>query len=80
MLIAGGQGKGQDFSALREPAARYLRAAVLVGEDAPVIAEALQAVVPTENAGDMQAAVRASRGRIGATRRCGAAVAGLCQL
>ena len=34
VLIAGGDGKGQDFSPLAEPCARYLRAIVLIGRDA----------------------------------------------
>jgi UDP-N-acetylmuramoylalanine--D-glutamate ligase len=40
-LIAGGQGKGQDFSLLREPVERSCAAVYLIGEDAPAIAEAL---------------------------------------
>jgi UDP-N-acetylmuramoylalanine--D-glutamate ligase len=57
VLIAGGQGKGQDFSVLREPAGRYLRAAVLLGEDADIIADALESVVPVHQVADMTAAV-----------------------
>ncbi|HEY7934682.1 MAG TPA: UDP-N-acetylmuramoyl-L-alanine--D-glutamate ligase [Solirubrobacteraceae bacterium] len=41
-LILGGQGKGQDFTELREPLAEYCRAVYLIGEDAPAIAAALQ--------------------------------------
>jgi UDP-N-acetylmuramoylalanine--D-glutamate ligase len=41
VLIAGGDGKGQDFSPLRAQAAK-LRAAVLIGRDAQAIAEVLQ--------------------------------------
>jgi UDP-N-acetylmuramoylalanine--D-glutamate ligase len=40
-LILGGQGKGQDFSALRGPVSTRCRAAYLIGEDAGVIATAL---------------------------------------
>jgi len=40
-LIAGGQGKGQDFSSLREPVERSCAGVYLIGEDAAVIAEAL---------------------------------------
>jgi UDP-N-acetylmuramoylalanine--D-glutamate ligase len=43
-LILGGQSKGQDFAALREPAGRICRAVYLIGEDAPKIAEALEGV------------------------------------
>jgi UDP-N-acetylmuramoylalanine--D-glutamate ligase len=41
-LILGGQGKGQDFTALRDPIAAACRAVYLIGEDAPLIARALQ--------------------------------------
>ena len=57
VLIAGGQGKGADFTPLREAAAQRLRAVVLIGEDADKIAEAVGQVVPVSIAGDMNAAV-----------------------
>jgi UDP-N-acetylmuramoylalanine--D-glutamate ligase len=41
VLIAGGEGKGQDFSPLAGPVAQYARAVVLIGRDAPLIREAL---------------------------------------
>ena len=44
VLILGGVGKGQDFSPLIEPVARYARAVVLIGQDAPLIKAALQRV------------------------------------
>ena len=40
-LIAGGDGKGQDFSPLREPALRFIKGAFLIGKDAHLIADAL---------------------------------------
>lgn len=40
-LIAGGEGKGQDFSPLREPALRYVKGAFLIGKDAQLISDAL---------------------------------------
>ena len=40
-LIAGGDGKGQDFSPLREPALRFIKGAFLIGKDAKSIADAL---------------------------------------
>lgn len=43
-LILGGQGKGQDFSALREAVAEACSAVYLIGEDAPAIAAALEGV------------------------------------
>ncbi|MBG6070885.1 MULTISPECIES: UDP-N-acetylmuramoyl-L-alanine--D-glutamate ligase [unclassified Polaromonas] len=42
VLILGGEGKGQDFSALADPVARYVRTVVLIGRDAPLIRAALQ--------------------------------------
>ena len=47
VLILGGEGKGQDFSPLVEPVARYTRAVVLVGRDASLIRSALQDVSVT---------------------------------
>jgi len=41
VLILGGEGKGQDFSPLSEPIARYARAVLLIGRDAPQIRAAL---------------------------------------
>lgn len=38
VLIAGGVGKGADFSVLREPLSRCVRSVVLIGEDGPAIA------------------------------------------
>jgi UDP-N-acetylmuramoylalanine--D-glutamate ligase len=57
VLIAGGQGKGADFSALRMAAMR-LRALVLIGEDADRIEQALHGVVALVRAKDMAEAVR----------------------
>lgn len=41
VLIAGGDGKGADFSGLRAPVAAHCRAVVLIGRDAELIAQAL---------------------------------------
>jgi UDP-N-acetylmuramoylalanine--D-glutamate ligase len=41
LLIAGGDGKGQDFSPLADPVARYVRQVLLIGRDAPAIRTAL---------------------------------------
>ncbi|AKU13681.1 UDP-N-acetylmuramoyl-L-alanyl-D-glutamate synthetase [Azoarcus sp. CIB] len=58
VLIAGGDGKGQDFSPLREAVARHARAVILIGRDAALIDAALAGSgVPTERAADMDAAV-----------------------
>ncbi|MDL2358495.1 MAG: UDP-N-acetylmuramoyl-L-alanine--D-glutamate ligase [Pseudomonadota bacterium] len=42
VLIAGGDGKGQDFEPLAEPASRYVRAVLLIGRDAPKLRAALE--------------------------------------
>lgn len=57
VLIAGGQGKGADFTPLVEPLARKARAVVLVGDDAPILARALGDRVPQVRARDMDDAV-----------------------
>lgn len=61
VLIAGGDGKGQDFSELRAPVRAHARAVVLIGRDGPRIGAALGDVVPLESARDMDAAVRVAR-------------------
>jgi len=58
VLIAGGEGKGQDFSPLAGPVRQHARAVVLIGRDAPLIRAALEGTgVPLFDAGSMQAAV-----------------------
>ncbi|HEY8024699.1 MAG TPA: UDP-N-acetylmuramoyl-L-alanine--D-glutamate ligase [Burkholderiaceae bacterium] len=42
LLIAGGEGKGQSFAPLAEPVAKYVRAVLLIGADAPAIRAALE--------------------------------------
>jgi UDP-N-acetylmuramoylalanine--D-glutamate ligase len=42
VLIAGGDGKGQDFSPLAEPIAKHARAVLLIGRDAAVIRAAVE--------------------------------------
>ena len=60
LVILGGDGKGQDFSPLAEPVARYARAVALIGRDGPAIRAALEgAGVPLIDAGSMEEAVRA---------------------
>ena len=68
VLIAGGDGKGQDFSPLAEPVAQYARAVILIGRDAPLIREALANTgvalidAPTLEAAVPQAAAHAQPG------------------
>jgi UDP-N-acetylmuramoylalanine--D-glutamate ligase len=42
VLIAGGDGKGQDFDPLAEPCARYVRAILLIGRDAAKLRAAIE--------------------------------------
>ena len=58
VLLAGGLGKGGDFSGLAAALEHKLRAAVLFGTDAPKIAAALDTVMPVYFASDMDDAVR----------------------
>lgn len=58
VLIAGGQAKGQDFTALASALLQHGRAAVLIGQDAPLLQEAFDQVgVTTLRAADMTQAV-----------------------
>ncbi|HMI75161.1 MAG TPA: UDP-N-acetylmuramoyl-L-alanine--D-glutamate ligase [Steroidobacteraceae bacterium] len=60
VMIAGGEGKGQDFTLLADAFRGKVRAAVLIGKDAPAIAAALEGVCKTETAASMEAAVAAA--------------------
>lgn len=60
VLIAGGLAKSQDVSELRDPLARRVRAAVLIGQDAPLLAAAWAGAVPVVFAADMAGAVAAA--------------------
>jgi UDP-N-acetylmuramoylalanine--D-glutamate ligase len=58
-VILGGDGKGQDFSPLAEPVARFVRAAALIGRDADAVEAALRgAGVPMQRHDTLQAATR----------------------
>ena len=58
VLIAGGDGKGQDFSPLLSASTGRLRAAVLIGRDAPRLALTLDGVCPIEQVSSLEQAVR----------------------
>ena len=68
VLIAGGEGKGQDFSPLKRAIAQHARAVVLIGRDASLIAQALSDaginIVYAKNMSEavQQAATLAQRG------------------
>jgi UDP-N-acetylmuramoylalanine--D-glutamate ligase len=62
VLIAGGDGKGQDFSPLKSAVSANARAVVLIGRDAPLIeAELLSTDVPMYHAADLPEAVTIAR-------------------
>jgi UDP-N-acetylmuramoylalanine--D-glutamate ligase len=54
VLILGGEGKGQDFSPLREPVERFASKVLLIGRDAPLIGQ----VVPGERCASLEEAVQ----------------------
>ncbi|HEF5872285.1 TPA: UDP-N-acetylmuramoyl-L-alanine--D-glutamate ligase [Burkholderia cenocepacia] len=61
VLIAGGDGKGQDFAPLVAPVARWCRAVMLIGRDAPVIRDTLaETGVPLADHTTLEGAVRAA--------------------
>ncbi|ALM86378.1 UDP-N-acetylmuramoyl-L-alanine--D-glutamate ligase [Bordetella sp. N] len=63
VLIAGGLGKGQDFSPLVAPVTRHGRAVVLIGKDGPEIGRVLESTgVACVFASDMTDAVRQAHG------------------
>ncbi len=69
VLILGGEGKGQDFSPLAEPARELATGVLLIGRDAPLIEKAL-ACVRVERCASLEAAV----GRAAAIAQPGEAV------
>lgn len=58
VLVAGGDGKGADFSALRAPVAAHCRAVVLLGRDAERLAQALGDSVPLIRVSSLDEAVQ----------------------
>ncbi|UUC51438.1 UDP-N-acetylmuramoyl-L-alanine--D-glutamate ligase [Pseudomonas citronellolis] len=58
VLLAGGDGKGADFSALREPVAKFCRAVVLLGRDAELVGAALSDGTPQVRVQTLDEAVR----------------------
>jgi UDP-N-acetylmuramoylalanine--D-glutamate ligase len=60
VLVAGGDGKEQDFSPLKDAFAGKVRHAVLIGRDRELLARALRTVCSTEFAADMNDAVIAA--------------------
>lgn len=62
VLIAGGEGKGADFSKLAEVAAGRVKATILMGSDANRLANVLKGIVDIYFALDMNAAVKLAYG------------------
>ncbi|TLX60299.1 UDP-N-acetylmuramoyl-L-alanine--D-glutamate ligase [Stutzerimonas nosocomialis] len=58
VLVAGGDGKGADFNALRAPVARFCRCVILLGRDAARLAETLDGAVTTVFVKSLDEAVR----------------------
>lgn len=63
VLIAGGLGKGADFSELQVTVGDFVRSAVLMGADAEKIAQALSGVTPIFRATTLDEAIRLARSR-----------------
>jgi UDP-N-acetylmuramoylalanine--D-glutamate ligase len=57
VLVAGGEGKGGDFADLAKALSGRLRAALLIGEDADQIADALADLAPVHVVEDINEAV-----------------------
>ena len=57
VMIAGGEGKGQDFTPLAAAFRGKVRHVVLIGRDAPLLAAALKGVCTTQIAASMEEAV-----------------------
>ncbi len=60
VLIAGGEGKNQDFTPLKEALRGKLRHAVLIGRAADALAPVLAPICSVERASSLEAAVRAA--------------------
>ena len=66
VLIAGGRGKGQDFTPLAVAARGRVGHAVVIGEDGPTIAAALRtADIPVTACSSLEAAVETAKGLAG---------------
>ena len=63
VLILGGQGKGQDFSLLKASVAKYVKAAILIGEDAPILQTALQGSTELIQAQSLKQAVELAQAK-----------------
>lgn len=62
-IILGGKDKGGSYAPLAEALRNKARAALLIGEAAPLIARAFEGIVPCVNCGTLQAAVAHAAGK-----------------
>jgi len=60
LLIAGGEGKGQDFSPLRDALQAKVRHALLIGRDARLLGQVLEGICTFEYCASLEAAVLAA--------------------
>jgi UDP-N-acetylmuramoylalanine--D-glutamate ligase len=60
ILIAGGDGKGQDFAPLAAPLAGKVRLALLIGRDAEAVGAALEGACPVRHVATLEEAVAAA--------------------
>ena len=63
VVILGGQGKGQDFSLLKASVAKYVKVAILIGEDAPILQIALQGSTELIQAQSLKQAVELAQAK-----------------
>lgn len=61
VLIAGGLGKGADFNLLRPVVGQFVREVILIGKDAPQLAEALASIAPLTRATTFEQAIQAAK-------------------
>ena len=57
LLIAGGQGKGQDFNDLKSAASRYVKYGIFYGQDAGKLEDALQSTISIQRVESVESAV-----------------------
>ena len=57
ILIAGGEGKGSDYSVLRELIQRSVKEMITLGQDAPLLEDSFGDIIRTQRAKDMNQAV-----------------------
>jgi UDP-N-acetylmuramoylalanine--D-glutamate ligase len=69
VMIAGGDGKGQDFTPLAQAFRGKVRHVVLIGRDAPAVAAALKGVCATQTIAPMQDAAASMQAAVAAAAR-----------